>query len=249
MWQTCISATDETVSHTTTACEGRSFWLDPGGNAHRFLSRAQQEIARRVKLPVGTYLEYRTDDDNAGPPSSFLLDAVISAFAVISLLFILYADARASLFILGSTLLAAIGGVIVVALMGGVLSLGAFMGFVALFGISTRNAILLLTRIKITLSNAQATWSSDTVFAAARDRFSPIVTSALVLAAGLAPIALHANQAGQEILGPMVLVILGGLLTSTLMSLLLLPPAVLWLWRSAAFLPKRTHEAGFNVSS
>jgi Cu/Ag efflux pump CusA len=100
----------------------------------------------------------------------------------------------------------------------------------------------LLSRLKSSLLDVQASWSPSTVFDVARDRFSPIVISACVIAVGLTPIALHAYQAGQEILGPMVLVILGGLLTSTLMSLFLSPPAVLWLWRSTAFLPNRARE-------
>ncbi len=217
-------------------------WFDSSGDAHEFLKNAQLEIARRVKLPTGTYLEYSMANDSAGPPSSLLLDATISVCAVLALLFVMYADARASLLILGSTIFATIGGIVVVALTGGVLSLGAFMGFFVLFGISTRNAILLLSQIKITLSGAEASWSPDTVFAVARDRFSPIVISACVIAVGLAPIAWHAYQAGLEILGPMVLVISGGLLTSTLMSLFLSPLAVLWLWRSVPFLPTRTLE-------
>jgi CzcA family heavy metal efflux pump len=216
-------------------------WFNPNGDPHRFLRNAQLEIARRVSLPAGTYLEYIAADGN-GPLSSLLVDAAVSAFAVLALLFILYADARASLFILGSTAFAAIGGIAVVALMGGELSLGAFMGFVVLFGISTRNAILLLSQLESTLLGVREGWSPNMVFAVARDRFSPIVISACVIAVGLTPIALHAYQAGLEILGPMVLVILGGLLTSTLMSLFLSPPAVLWLWRSTAFLPNRIRE-------
>jgi CzcA family heavy metal efflux pump len=216
-------------------------WFSSKGDTHRFIRNAQLEIARRVSLPAGTYLEY-SSADGTGPPLSLLVDACVAIFAVFALLFILYADPRASLFIIGSTIFAAIGGIAAVALIGGELSLGAFMGFVVLFGISTRNAILLLSWLKSSLLDVQASWSPSTVFDVARDRFSPIVISACVIAVGLTPIALHAYQAGQEILGPMVLVILGGLLTSTLMSLFLSPPAVLWLWRSTVFLPNRARE-------
>jgi Cu/Ag efflux pump CusA len=125
----------------------------------------------------------------------------------------------------------------VVAALGGVLSLGAFMGFVVLFGISTRNAILLLSQIKYRMATAGTVWSPQTVFMAARERFSPIVISSCVVGAALLPLALSAGRAGLEILGPMVLVILGGLLTSVVMSLLLSPPVVLWLWRATPFIP------------
>jgi Cu/Ag efflux pump CusA len=215
--------------------------VDPNGDVPSFMRSAQTEITRRIKLPPGAYLEYSAGNDT-GHASSLLVDAALSIGAVLALLFVLYTDARAPLFIFGSTVFAAIGGILVVALMGGVLSLGAFMGFVVLFGLSTRNAILLLSQIKSTLSNTKASWSPETVIAVAHDRFSPIVISTCVVAVGIAPIALHAYQAGHEILGPMVLVILGGLLTSTLMSLFLSPPAVLWLWRSAPFLPNRVRE-------
>jgi CzcA family heavy metal efflux pump len=213
--------------------------VDPIGNANQFLATSRQEIAQRLKLPANIYLDFETSNANAGPPSSLLVDAALSTFAVLAVLFVLYADARASLFILGTTIFAAVGGLIVIALMGRVLSLGTFMGFIVLFGISTRNAILLLSQIKTTLLHGKKSWSAETVIAVARDRFSPIILSACVIVAGLAPIALNANQAGEEILGPMVLVILGGLFTSTLMSLLISPLAVLWLWRSTPFLPNR----------
>jgi CzcA family heavy metal efflux pump len=210
--------------------------LDPSGNLRSFIKSAQDIIGRQVHFPPGTYLEYGSVEEAASSSTLFVYFGM-STFAVLALLFFLYADSRASLFILGSTLFSAVGGIVVVAALGGVLSLGAFMGFVVLFGISTRNAILLLSQIKYRMATAGTVWSPQTVFMAARERFSPIVISSCVVGAALLPLALSAGRAGLEILGPMVLVILGGLLTSVVMSLLLSPPVVLWLWRATPFIP------------
>jgi Cu/Ag efflux pump CusA len=119
------------------------------------------------------------------------------------------------------------GGVAGVALTDGILSLGALVGFVTLFGVAARNAILLISHTQHLLDIEHLPWTRETVMQAARERLTPILMTALVTALGLLPLVLQAGQTGREIQGPMAIVILGGLITSTLMSLLLLP-VLIW---------------------
>jgi Cu/Ag efflux pump CusA len=114
-----------------------------------------------------------------------------------------------------------------VALSGGVLSLGGLVGFVALFGIAARNAILLVSHADHLVEREGAVWGRETILRATSERVAPILMTALVTALGMAPLALGTGEAGREVQGPMAVVILGGLVTSTVMSLLLLPPLAL----------------------
>jgi len=120
-----------------------------------------------------------------------------------------------------------------VGLTGGVVSLGAMVGFITLFGISARNAILLIAHADHLVAEEGARWSLDTVLRAVRERVTPILLTALVTGFALIPLALETGQSGREIQGPMALVILGGLLSSLFLTLLLLP-ALLWRWRHRA---------------
>ena len=97
------------------------------------------------------------------------------------------------------------------------------MGFVTLFGVAARNAILLVARLDQLTDEEGHPWSIDTVLLGTRDRVTPILMTALVTGLGVLPLALSSGQAGREIQGPMAIVILGGLVTSTITSLLLLP--------------------------
>jgi Cu/Ag efflux pump CusA len=120
--------------------------------------------------------------------------------------------------------------VVAVALSGGVISLGALVGFVTLFGISARNAILLVAHVDMLVLEEGRPWSMETLLLAVRERVTPIVLTALVTAFALLPIALESGQSGREIEGPMALVILGGLTSSLVLTLVLLP-ALVWRWR------------------
>jgi Cu/Ag efflux pump CusA len=98
---------------------------------------------------------------------------------------------------------------------------------VTLFGITARNAILLLAHADHLVEHEGAAWELATVLRAASERLTPIVMTALVTGLGMLPVALGSGEAGREVQGPMAQVILGGLTTSTITSLLLLPPLVL----------------------
>ena len=124
---------------------------------------------------------------------------------------------------------ALLGGVLSVALaalLGGrppVVSLGALVGFATLFGITSRNAIMMVSHYRRMVEREGLSWSRETALQGAEERLIPIAMTALVTALGLLPIALAAGRAGGEIEGPMATVILGGLLSSAALDLLVLP--------------------------
>jgi len=110
---------------------------------------------------------------------------------------------------------------------GGVLSIGSLVGFVTLFGITLRNAIMLISHYSHLVEVEGLVWGKDAAIRGAAERLSPILMTALVTALGLLPLALTSGAPGNEIEGPMAAVILGGLITSTLLNLLILPTLAL----------------------
>jgi CzcA family heavy metal efflux pump len=190
---------------------------------------AEAAIAAKIKFPPGVYVAYSGTAEGArAARNELLFNIVLASGGVVALLLLAFSDGRAVGLILGSAPFALVGGVIAVALTGHSLSLGSLVGFVTLFGIAARNAILLISHAEHLVTVEGQDWSLATVILATRERVTPILMTALVTALGLLPLAIQTGQAGREIQGPMAIVILGGLVTSTAMSLFLLPSLV---WR------------------
>ena len=199
-----------------------------------FVADARLAIAKQVKLPPGVSLAFGgVAEAQKVAGRQIALNVSVAAIAIIALLILAFGGGRAAGLILAGTPFALAGGVLAVAVTGGVLSLGALVGFVTLFGIAARNAILLVSHVDHLVDVEGAPWGVETVMRAARERVTPILITALVTALGLAPLAFEAGQAGREVQGPMAIVILGGLVTSTLMSLILLPVLMLRFRRAA----------------
>ena len=134
---------------------------------------------------------------------------------------------RNLLLVLANLPFALVGGVLAVFAGGGELSLGAMVGFVTLFGITVRNSIMLISHYEQLVSVEGRPWGYRTAIDGASERLVPILMTALVTALGLLPLALRSNAPGQEIEGPLAIVILGGLVTSTALNLLVLPTLAL----------------------
>ena len=122
---------------------------------------------------------------------------------------------------------ALVGGVLAVFGSGGMLSLGALVGFVTLFGITLRNSIMMVSHYEHLIASEGQIWGPDTALRGASERLSPILLTAIVTGLGLLPLAIGSGDPGREIEGPMAIVILGGLVTSTALNLLVLPTLAL----------------------
>jgi CzcA family heavy metal efflux pump len=201
---------------------------DPGV----FETMARKAIAEHVVLPAGTFLDFGgAATAVAEAQRDLLISYAFAGFAVVGLLSIAF-DGRTAILILSSSLLSFVGAVAAVAIfLDGVLSVGAIGGFVALFGLSLRSAILLCDRLEHLVLDHRAGWSLSTVLSAARQRLTPILMTALLAALALAPLAFGAGRPGREILGPLAIVVLGGLVTGTLANLVVLPTMILAFWR------------------
>ncbi|HKP78745.1 MAG TPA: efflux RND transporter permease subunit, partial [Phenylobacterium sp.] len=185
---------------------------------------AEKAIAAQVKLPPGVYLDYTgTAQGAAEARKELLFNTGLAVIGVVALLLLAFGSGRPVGLILGATPFALVGGVIAVALTGASLSLGSLVGFVTLFGVAARNSILLISHVEHLIAQEGRDWSVDTLLLATRERVTPILMTALVTGLGVLPLAISTGQAGREIQGPMAIVILGGLVTSTIASLVLLP--------------------------
>ena len=189
-----------------------------------FVAKARTALDRQLKLPAGYYVEFGGAAEGAVQAQhALLLHSALAGAAIVALLLLSFPERRSVALILANVPFALVGGVIAAALAGGVLSIGALVGFVTLFGIAARNTIMLIAHYEHLVATEGAHWSRFTVLRGARERLTPILMTALVTALGLLPLALGNGEPGREVEGPMAIVILGGLLTSTVLNLLVMP--------------------------
>ncbi|HUL47531.1 MAG TPA: efflux RND transporter permease subunit [Steroidobacteraceae bacterium] len=205
-----------------------------GADQAGFARAARAAIARRIDLPPGVYLRYGgTAPAQAAAARELLWHSAAALVLIVLLLALAFGHGRHVLLVLAALPSTLIGGVAAVTLTGGTLSLGAMVGFVALFGMAARNTILLISHYQHLLTSEGESWGLSTALRGAEERLTPVLLTALLTALALLPVALQAHEPGHEIEGPMAIVILGGLISSTLVSLLLVPPlAARWLYRA-----------------
>ncbi|MBL7951285.1 MAG: efflux RND transporter permease subunit [Flavobacteriales bacterium] len=193
-----------------------------GRDLRGVVNEIQQRVKDQVVLQPGYHLEYGGQFESEQAASRTLLIASLLALGVIFLLlFQEFGEVKLAGIILINLPLALIGGVVAVWFSGGTLSIPAIIGFITLFGVATRNGILLvshygqLEREGETLDHA--------VIHGSVDRLTPILMTALTAALALIPLALASEEPGNEIQSPMAKVILGGLLSSTLLNMFIIP--------------------------
>ena len=203
----------------------------PPGELKSFSGLAQGVIARRVVPPSGVFLEYsKADAAAAEVQKSLTINVILALFGILVLLAIAF-DPLTAVLILAATLLSTTGALAAIVLMGGVVSIGSVVGLIAVAGLSIRSVILLIDRVEHLVIAHEADWSLETIERAAHDRLVSIVMTSLMIALAMAPLAWHAGQPGREVVGPMAIVVLGGLVTSVLTSLLVLPILIHVFWR------------------
>ena len=194
-----------------------------GTDVVSFVAEAKRRIAQ-VSLPPGSYVEFGgTAEAQAQSSRDLMVHSAIAAIAIVLLLSMVLGSGRSLLLVLVNLPFALVGGVLAVFAAGGGISIGALVGFVTLFGITLRNSIMLLSHYETLVRDEDMTWGAEAALRGAEERLAPILMTALVTALGLLPLAIGSGAPGREIEGPMALVILGGLLTSTALNLLVLP--------------------------
>jgi Cu(I)/Ag(I) efflux system membrane protein CusA/SilA len=193
-----------------------------GGDLRGVVGAVQERIAERVSLPKGYHIEYGGQFESAANASRTLLVAsVFAIFVIFLLLFGQFRNATQSAVVLLNLPLALIGGVVTVFFSDGVLSIPAIIGFISLFGIATRNGMLLISRYNDLRASGMSL--HDSIVTGSLDRLNPILMTALCSALALIPLAVSGDLPGNEIQSPMARVILGGLLTSTLLNGFIVP--------------------------
>ncbi len=182
----------------------------------------QNKIGTSIKLPEGYHIEYGGQFESEQAASrTLLLTSLMSLLVIFLLLYNEFKNAKESGVILLNLPLALIGGVFILWLTSGEISIPAIIGFISLFGIATRNGMLLISHYAQLRSEGFSVY--DTVIHGSLDRLNPILMTALSSALALIPLALNGDLPGNEIQSPMATVILGGLLTSTFLNGFIIP--------------------------
>ncbi|OAV65200.1 Cation efflux system protein CzcA [Bacteroidales bacterium Barb6] len=193
------------------------------------VNEMQAVIREQIELPEGYHIEFGGQFESEQAASRTLLFAsLMSLLVIFLLLFHEFKDVKESGIILLNLPLALIGGVVILWLARGEISIPAVIGFISLFGIATRNGMLLISRYKQLLAEGASV--REAVLQGSLDRLNPIIMTALTSALALIPLALNGDLPGNEIQSPMAIVILGGLLTSTFLNGFIIP--VVYLMKS-----------------
>ncbi|RNC64889.1 efflux RND transporter permease subunit [Proteiniphilum sp. X52] len=182
----------------------------------------QKRVRDEIDLPEGYHIEYGGQFESEQAASRMLfITSIFSIMVIFLLLFAQFKSVKQSTVILLNLPLALIGGVFVIFFTNGELSIPAIIGFISLFGIATRNGMLLITRYNDLQSEGHSKFES--IIQGSSDRLNPILMTALTSALALIPLVLGGDLPGNEIQSPMAKVILGGLLTSTFLNGFIIP--------------------------
>ena len=191
------------------------------------VNEIQDRVEANIRLPEGYHIEYGGQfESEAAASRTLLLTSLMSLLVIFMLLYNEFKDVKESGVILLNLPLALIGGVIILWLTSGEISIPAIIGFISLFGIATRNGMLLISHY--THLRGEGMGLRESVIQGSLDRLNPILMTALSSALALIPLALNGDLPGNEIQSPMAKVILGGLITSTLLNGFVIPVVYVW---------------------
>ncbi len=188
------------------------------------INEIRQKIGHGVALPEGYFVQYGGQfEAQEEAARKIALMSVVAIAGIFLLLYLALHSGRLALLVMANLPLALIGGVIMVFVSGGTLSIASLVGFITLFGIATRNGIMLVTHYQH-LAQQESVPFRQSIIQGSLERLSPILMTALVTGVGLIPLALGVGQPGKEIQQPMAVVILGGIVTSTFLNMIVIPP-------------------------
>ena len=193
-----------------------------GRDMRSVVNDMRQAIETKVKMPDGYRVEYGGQFESEAAASRLLLGlSVVSIIVILLLLYLQFRSWKQSVVVLLNLPLALIGGVMALVVTGGVISIPAIIGFISLFGMATRGGMLLVDKYNELSSHGLS--HREVVVRGSLDRLLPILMTALSSGLALIPLALGSHLPGNEIQSPMAQVMLGGLLTSTLLNLVIVP--------------------------
>jgi len=208
--------------------EGQSRKIDVSANVKgRDLGSVAADVEdtlNKIEFPLGYHFEIKGEFAERQAAQRNLLTA--GAIAVIAIFFLLYTSFgswRPTFLTFFTLPWALVGGVLTAYLSGGILSLGSLVGLLTILGIATRNGIMMISHFKHLEEEEGEAFGPELVLRGARERIAPIMMTALTTGLALVPLVIAGNIPGQEIEYPMAIVILGGLITSTLLNLLVVP--------------------------
>ncbi len=193
-----------------------------GGELAKAVGAIREKITENIELPEGYHIEYGGQFESEERASKTI--ALVSIFSIFIIFMLLYGEFKnisQSLVVLLNLPLALIGGVFAIFFTDGILSIPAIIGFISLFGIATRNGMLLIDRYNVLASEGHS--REEAVMIGSLDRLNPILMTAITSALALLPLALGGDLPGNEIQSPMAKVILGGLFSSTLLNGFVVP--------------------------
>lgn len=199
-----------------------------GGDLSGCVEQIEKNITEKVQLPEGYRIEYGGQFESAEKASKTLtLLAIAAVFVIFMLLYREFHNTKLASLVLLNLPLALIGGVFAIQFSSGILSIPSIIGFISLFGIATRNGLLLVSGYE-RLRN-QGIAIDQIIIQGSCDRLNAILMTALTGALALIPMAINGDASGNEIQSPMAIVILGGLITSTILNIYIVPIIYVWL--------------------
>ncbi len=199
-----------------------------GRDLTSFFAELKQKVHQNVMFTADIYPEFTgAAVAQAQSQQDLIVHSTLAGIAVLLLLYIALQSVKNTALVLLNLPFSLVGGVVAVLVTNGVLSIGSLVGFVTLFGITLRNSIMLVSHYQYLVAEKGLPWNSETAIRGAQERLPSILITALVTALAMLPIAMNSDNPGREVMGPMASIIIGGLISSTLLNLLVLPSIML----------------------
>ncbi len=193
-----------------------------------FMDELEDAVLEKISFDAGMYPEFTgAAIEQAKAQEELIILSLLVMAIVMMLIYVAIRSFRHVLLMLINLPFALVGGVIAVIATGASLSVGSLVGFVTLFGITVRNSIMLVSHYQYLIEVEKRDWNMDTVISGAQERLPSILMTALVTALAMLPIAIDSDNPGREIMGPMAAIIIGGLISSTVLNLLIMPTVML----------------------
>lgn len=195
-----------------------------GRDLNSFFAELKRRIYEDIEFSADTYPEFTgAAVAQAELREELMVHSLLAGVGILILLYIALNSFRNMLLVMVNLPFSLVGGVAAAVVTGGWLSLGSLVGFITLFGITLRNSIMLVSHYQHLVSEEGMTWNLETAIRGAQERLTSILITALVTALAMLPIAIDSDNPGREIMGPMASIVIGGLVSSTILNLLILP--------------------------